>query len=196
MEELYKPIDIPKIPDLDEDVFSSINREIDVNALACQSCGTCTSSCPVSFAMDYSPRQILRFIQFGFLDKVFKGNTIWVCAQCYTCQERCPRGIKLTEIIADLRRKAIKDYEEITKRNPSSKFFSIFLENLKKNGRLNEVSFFMNFQRKTNGIPGLIGYIPFGLELFKKGKVNFKTHRIQQLKQFEDAFQMVQKLES
>ncbi len=34
---------------------------------ACMQCGTCTASCPNGFAMDVTPRQMWRMVQFGML---------------------------------------------------------------------------------------------------------------------------------
>jgi heterodisulfide reductase subunit C len=34
---------------------------------------------------------------------------LWMCTTCYNCQERCPRGIKVTDAILSLRAKAVKN---------------------------------------------------------------------------------------
>ena len=52
--------------------------------------------------MDLSPDEVIRYI---ILDKkeVLKSKTIWLCAACYTCAERCPRDINITKIMEALR---------------------------------------------------------------------------------------------
>ena len=74
----------------------------------CQQCGTCSGSCPTSYLMDYTPREIIAAFRAGQLDKVLKSNTIWLCTSCYSCTVRCPAGIKLTDIMYELKRLAIK----------------------------------------------------------------------------------------
>ncbi len=43
----------------------------------CIQCGTCSGSCPVSWAMEESPRQIFAFIRAGMRDRVLDSLTIW-----------------------------------------------------------------------------------------------------------------------
>ncbi len=33
---------------------------------------------------------------------------LWMCTTCYNCQERCPRGIKVTDAVFTLRSEAVK----------------------------------------------------------------------------------------
>jgi heterodisulfide reductase subunit C len=75
---------------------------------ACIQCGTCTASCPTSWAMEYKPREIVGLFRAEMLDKVLRSNTVWMCASCYYCAVRCPSGIKLADIMYVLRSLAIK----------------------------------------------------------------------------------------
>lgn len=52
----------------------------------------------------------MRFIQLGMKEKALSCNTLWLCASCYTCEVRCPRGINLPEIMRALKRIAISEY--------------------------------------------------------------------------------------
>ncbi len=74
----------------------------------CQQCGTCTGSCPTSHLMDYGPREVIAAFRAGMLDRVVKSNTIWLCTSCYYCTVRCPAGIKITDLMYELKRLAIK----------------------------------------------------------------------------------------
>src|SRR5512136_2786991 len=56
----------------------------------CIQCGTCTGSCPVSHAMDISPRQIIALFRAGEIETIMKSRSIWICASCYACTTRCP----------------------------------------------------------------------------------------------------------
>jgi heterodisulfide reductase subunit C len=48
-------------------------------------------------------------VVLGFREKVLSSDELWYCTTCYTCQERCPRGVKTTEIIRILRNIAAKE---------------------------------------------------------------------------------------
>ncbi|ACV24934.1 CoB--CoM heterodisulfide reductase subunit C [Methanocaldococcus fervens] len=79
---------------LGEDVVKSVK--------ACYQCGTCTGSCPSGRRTAYRTRKVLRKVLLG-LDDVLDSDDIWYCTTCYTCYERCPRDVKITEIIKTLR---------------------------------------------------------------------------------------------
>ena len=69
---------------------------------ACFQCGTCTGSCPSGRRTAIRTRQIIRRIVLG-LDEVLSSDDIWLCSTCYTCYERCPRSIPVTDVIIKLR---------------------------------------------------------------------------------------------
>jgi heterodisulfide reductase subunit C len=81
----------------------------DKKILDCIQCGVCSGSCPVDFAMDYSPMQIIRMAQLGIKETIFSSNTIWICATCYCCSDRCPQGIDVGDMMTTLRNLAIKN---------------------------------------------------------------------------------------
>jgi heterodisulfide reductase subunit C len=74
----------------------------------CIQCGTCSGACPTSYAMDYTPREIIAALRAGMLDRILESNTVWMCASCYGCTERCPSGIKLTDVMYELKSLATK----------------------------------------------------------------------------------------
>ena len=70
---------------------------------SCYQCGKCSAGCPMCFAMDLLPNQIIRLAQLGLEDDIAKANTIWICASCITCSVRCPRGVDLARVMEALR---------------------------------------------------------------------------------------------
>jgi heterodisulfide reductase subunit C len=70
---------------------------------SCYQCGKCSAGCPMSFAMDLLPNQIIRLAQLGLEDDIAKANTIWICASCITCSVRCPKGVDLARVMEALR---------------------------------------------------------------------------------------------
>ncbi|WP_083809479.1 CoB--CoM heterodisulfide reductase subunit C [Methanotorris igneus] len=82
-------------------------EEIVKSIKACYQCGTCTGSCPSGRRTAYRTRKVLRQVLLG-LDSVLESDDIWRCTTCYTCYERCPRDVKVTEIIKTVRNLAAK----------------------------------------------------------------------------------------
>jgi heterodisulfide reductase subunit C len=72
--------------------------------MRCYQCGTCTSDCPIAkFSDTYRPRQIIRMTQLGLKDRVLKSDTLWLCASCFTCTDRCPQDVEVASVIRVLR---------------------------------------------------------------------------------------------
>lgn len=72
--------------------------------LNCFQCGTCTSDCPIArFSNNYRPRQIIRMTQFGLKNRVLSSDTLWLCASCFTCTDRCPQDVEVASVIRVLR---------------------------------------------------------------------------------------------
>jgi heterodisulfide reductase subunit C len=69
-------------------------------------------------AMDILPNQIIRLLQLGCDEEVLESKTIWICASCFTCEARCPKGVDLSKIMEAIRvllqRKGV-DFIEVSK---------------------------------------------------------------------------------
>jgi len=77
--------------------------------LRCFQCGTCTSDCPIArFSDTYRPRQIIRMTQLGLKDRVLDSDTLWLCASCFTCTDRCPQDVEVASVIRVLRNLAVE----------------------------------------------------------------------------------------
>jgi heterodisulfide reductase subunit C len=86
--------------------------------LVCYQCGKCSAGCPAVSQMDILPNQIIRLAQLGFKEELLESKSIWVCASCYTCNVRCPKGIKIAEVMEALRQVLLRkrrDHVEIPK---------------------------------------------------------------------------------
>jgi heterodisulfide reductase subunit C2 len=71
--------------------------------LACYQCGKCSAGCPMAKYMDILPNQMIRFAQLGLKDELLASNAIWMCVSCLTCNTRCPKGVKIAEVIEAVR---------------------------------------------------------------------------------------------
>jgi Fe-S oxidoreductase len=70
--------------------------------LTCLQCGVCSGTCPYGDVMDYPPRRMIAMMRAGMLEKVFTSDSLLSCVACYACMAKCPRGIRLTEILLPL----------------------------------------------------------------------------------------------
>jgi Fe-S oxidoreductase len=70
--------------------------------LTCLQCGMCSGTCPYGDVMDYPPRRMIAMMRAGMLEKVFTSDSLLSCVACYACMAKCPRGIRLTEILLPL----------------------------------------------------------------------------------------------
>ena len=78
--------------------------------MRCFQCGTCTSDCPIArFSETYRPRQIIRMTQLGLRERVLHSDTLWLCAACFTCSDRCPQDVEVASVIRVLRNLAAQE---------------------------------------------------------------------------------------
>ena len=96
------------------------------NVYACYQCGKCSAGCPMVSSMDLLPNQVIRLVQFGD-ERVLESMTIWVCATCYTCSIRCPKGIDIAKVMEALRILALRK-----KKVDFLKYKKLPVEDLKK----------------------------------------------------------------
>lgn len=134
----------------------------------CIQCGTCSGTCPVSWAMDASPRKIISMVRAGMRDKVLNSNTIWTCASCYSCTARCPQEIKITDVMYILKRLAIREARE--KSRPAQVFSELFTNTVAKHGRNSEAGLMTGFMLKTDPF-GALGFAGVGLNLMRTGRM-------------------------
>jgi Fe-S oxidoreductase len=70
--------------------------------LTCIQCGTCSGTCPYGEHMDFTPRRIINMLRRGFIDEVFRSDSMLKCVACYSCMAKCPRGIRLSDVLLPL----------------------------------------------------------------------------------------------
>ncbi|MBZ9571642.1 CoB--CoM heterodisulfide reductase subunit C [Methanobrevibacter sp. TMH8] len=80
--------------------FTQVFKDAGIDSVEiCFQCGTCTGGCPSGRRTPYRVRQLVRKCLMGLKDEVISDDSLWMCTTCYTCQERCPREIKIVEIV-------------------------------------------------------------------------------------------------
>ncbi|MGB9561341.1 MAG: 4Fe-4S dicluster domain-containing protein [bacterium] len=115
----------------------------------CYACGTCTASCPVRYVNDkFNPRKIIHMVLLGMREEVLMSDFVWLCATCYSCQERCPQGVKITDIMRAIQNIAAREGKLI-------ELYRKEVELLSKLGRLYEIDDFDARKREKAGLPQL-----------------------------------------
>jgi heterodisulfide reductase subunit C len=169
-----------KESDLRAAFLNSVNVIPDGDKIkSCIQCGTCTGSCPLSYLMDITPRELIALFRAGDIDTIMKSRTIWVCASCYSCQTRCPSSIKVTDIIYSLKRMAMNRKVYPTK-FPVRSLSDSFIKSMKSFGRLNEPRLMLYYFIKT-GILKAFSFIPLGLKMAGKGRLEYKPSKIKDI---------------
>lgn len=182
-----------KREEFDPDFSKIVEKLSDADIYACYQCGVCSGGCPVSFMMDYTPRQILRMVQLGMKDKVLSSTTIWLCSSCNTCFTRCPREIELPEVMASLKSIAIKEgIDAKIKEGPA--LYRSMVENIEKYGRVHEAGLYIDFARKT-GLTKLTKQMSSGLALFRRGKLKLRPEKIKSIEQLKAMIKKIGEME-
>ena len=144
---------------------------------SCIQCGTCSGVCPLSIYMDHSPRQVMALTRSDFKNEVLSSHTIWLCVSCYACTVECPRQIRITDIMYELKQRAIKE-GVYPKRFPIPVLAQEFSDMVKQNGRITEMILVMKLFIKTNPFAAM-GNWRMGLDLMKTGRMSLATERIE-----------------
>jgi heterodisulfide reductase subunit C/nitrate reductase gamma subunit len=123
-EAIASPCDLMKVPDKAV-TLTPASKELQGNLLlsdqaatfsACFGCQTCTNACPVVAAYENPkevlgmlPHQIMYVAGLGIKDLAFGSQMLWDCCTCYQCQEQCPQGVHVTDVLYELKNLAIKN---------------------------------------------------------------------------------------
>jgi quinone-modifying oxidoreductase subunit QmoC len=156
----------------------------------CIQCGTCSGACPMSVYMDLTPRRVIALTRAGLERDVLQSATPWLCASCYECQVRCPRDIKVTDIMYALKRRAIEQ-GRYPKRFPIPVLAQSFYNMVASRGRSSESWLLVELMLKTNPL-SLIKMAPLGLKLLARGRMVFTRDRIGNVEQLKKVLDSVE----
>lgn len=176
----------------------SFTREVKEKSLAhlerCYQCVACSSGCPVAFAMDYAPHQIIKMTQLGLNERVLESTTIWLCASCHTCATRCPNDIDIVKFMDTLRTIALKQGRTHNTNLPL--FHATFLDGIKSRGRVHELMLILRYTLASGDIfkfKNLLKDMILGAKMFFKGKLVILPDKIKGLDGIKRIFQSTEK---
>jgi heterodisulfide reductase subunit C2 len=112
----------------------------------CYQCGKCTAGCPMADRMDVMPNQIVRLVQLGELDRAMRCLAIWSCVSCQTCTARCPQSVDCAGVLDIVREMAVERGVIPPEQRRVYLFQKAFLDNVRRNGRVNEVELIGQFK--------------------------------------------------
>jgi heterodisulfide reductase subunit C len=149
----------------------------------CYQCGKCTAGCPRAERMDAPPTRLMRWLQVGEIERALKAQSIWDCVACQTCSARCPQSVDCASILDALRQIAFTRDLVSSERRRVVAFQEAFLDNIKRNGRLNELELTASFKlrafRHDHAIEPLFQDAALAPQLRKRGKLHLKSERVQ-----------------
>lgn len=156
--------------------------------LRCYQCGKCTAGCPVAYAMDLTPRQVMRALQLGLEDELTKSSTMWICFYCLTCSARCPREIDIAKVMEALRLVTIKIKNTLPEKDIKL-FHNLFINLVRRWGRVYELGLGVGYNllakhplAKAELVPGMLS----------RGKLPFLPHRIKSVDKVRKIFVQIE----
>ena len=164
-------------PDLE--FLKGVEEKGPFSVSACFQCRKCTNGCPATFAMDYYPDEIIRFVMMEQAAKVLSSKTIWVCASCETCTTRCPNDVKIAELMDCLKEMSIQKGIKAGDGTVRT-FHETFLNNIKGRGRTFEGAMLPVFMLKSSAgmsrlkSGGILSDIKTGIKMVAKGRMSMK----------------------
>ena len=112
-------------------------------------CRACTSVCPITRLNDrFNPFRFVRLALFGFIEEVLESDLIWLCTNCYACQEKCPHGVKIADLMTALKNQGLK-----TGHAPREVLLQMNI--IKDKGRIYPIDEFDNKKRGKLSLPSL-----------------------------------------
>jgi succinate dehydrogenase / fumarate reductase, iron-sulfur subunit len=202
---------LPEGPPPEREYIVPHEAMVDVTqTMACIQCGACVSDC-LSMEVDpdfIGPAALSKAYRFvgdprdGEHEQRLKDLSedpagIYDCTHCFNCIEACPKGVAPMNQIMRLRRIAGADYE-IEDRNNGHRHEKAFVENIRKNGLLQEADLLPDSyggKFHPNAVPELIDSLPVIVTAMLRrkvtpGKALTHPHR----KEFKDLRQYFDKI--
>jgi succinate dehydrogenase / fumarate reductase iron-sulfur subunit len=162
----------------------------------CIACASCYSACPAVEADPEFPGPMALAKLYRFVVDPRDGATtqrlaqvqpggLWLCMRCHLCTESCPKDVRPSERIQDLKELAIG---ALGATEHGSKHAYGFKENIRDRGVLEE----MKLVRQTFGLFGMLPQIGQGIRIYRKKPEVLKAPRpIQDVEQVRKLYEIL-----
>ena len=97
-----------QVIEINDGLWEQVMQATDGAVAPCFQCGVCTATCPWGLLQKepVNVRQLMRRAQMGIEQDT---EALWWCTTCRACEELCPRGVPIAEVMLALRGLAWKD---------------------------------------------------------------------------------------
>ena len=160
----------------------------------CIACAACFSACPAveadpGFPGPMALAKLYRFVvdprDQAHQDRLLaiQPGGLWTCLRCHLCTEACPKDVRPSERIRDLKQLAI----EVQGGTEAGSRHAIgFKENIRERGLLSEAK----LVRQTSGVTGMVGQLGQGVRIYRKKPEILKSpHKIDGLDEVEKIYE-------
>jgi heterodisulfide reductase subunit C len=100
--------------------------------------------------------------QLGLKDRVLNSDTLWLCAACFTCTDRCPQGVEVASVIRVLRNLAAE-------KGIAPQVFKEQASSILESGYAYKIPSLRVKKRETQGLPSLPKSNPDNIRKSLKG---------------------------
>lgn len=164
------------------EIQNPVEQLAHTNISHCYQCGKCSAGCPMAEHMDVLPNQLIRLVQLGRTDKALRAESIWMCVSCQTCTTRCPKSVDCAAVLDALREVSASDGVTARDQSRTVVFQQAFLDNIRRNGRLNEIELVAWFKTKAFAkdfsVPLLFKDAMLGPKMMQRGKFHLKGEKV------------------
>ncbi len=140
----------------------------------CWQCGTCTAGCCMhtDFGLEeFNPRYFIYLAQVGYEDELKRyANTVWRCVSCNKCVERCPKGVKVEEVVHTIG--SYLTSSGLAPESPADRFDRAYTDNLLERGILDEANLFRTYERMEGRKTPTRELLRMGLALLRSGRLH------------------------
>lgn len=140
----------------------------------CWQCGTCTAGCCMhtDFGLtEFNPRYFIYLAQIGYEEELRRySSSIWRCVSCNKCVERCPKGVKVEEVVHTIG--AYLELSGAAPESPADRFDRAYTENLLNRGILDEAALFRTYERLEGRPTPARELLRMGFALLRTGRLH------------------------
>jgi len=180
---------------LDSTFLAEVEGGSGVKVSACYQCRKCTNGCPVTFAMDLVPDQVMHYIQLGWREPVLASDTIWVCAACETCTTRCPNEVDIARTMDFLKQTVVRGKTGAAQKKVRT-FHQVFLDDIRKRGRVFEAGLMQHYMLRSGEALtklkdlSILEELRLGWTLYRKGRLSLLPQGIKGKKEVRELFDL------